>query len=128
MLCRNEGLLGGLLLSCQRKEGSGETRDKKDSEGSAGACYAAEPCSASGTHIYSNHMLRAGLAALNYAPPKGLSSCQGFDTSLPGCLCWATSWSPEQFRARRQRRQVEILGTFSFLRTLPAASSFQQGW
>lgn len=102
----------------QRKEKSNGTRDK-NSEGSVGVRHAAEPSSASGTHIYSNHTLCAGLAALNYAPQKGLSSHQGFDTSLPGCLCWAMIWSPEQFRARRQRRQMEIPGTFPFLRTLP---------
>lgn len=80
----------------------------------SGARHAAEPSSASGTHIYSHHMLCAELAALNYAPGKGLSSHQGFDTSLPGRLCWATIWSPESFRAKRQRRQMDTPGDLSF--------------
>lgn len=67
----------------------GGTTNKKDSEGSVGAHHAAEPYSVSGTHIYSNHILCAGLAALNCEPRKSISSRQGVDTILPGCLCWA---------------------------------------
>ena len=96
----------------------GGTINKKDSEGSVGAQRAAEPYSVSGTRIYSNHTLSAGLAALNREPRKGISSHQGVDTSLLGRLCWAVIYPPEQFGTRRWRRQVEMPGTFSFLGTL----------
>lgn len=45
MLCEKEDLLGGLLLSYQRKENSDGTRDE-NSEGSVGVRHAAEPSSA----------------------------------------------------------------------------------
>lgn len=109
-------LLGGRPQSGLRKEGRAGTKGNRVLR-AVGARQAAEPCPARG-HSYSNHVLRAGLAALNYEPRRGLSSCRGFDTSLPGCLCWTVRSSPEQFRTRRRRRQVEAPGTPSFLRTL----------
>lgn len=88
-MLEREDLLGR-LLSCQRKEPHDGTRDKKDSEGGTKELTTLQSLFSLRTHIYSNHTLCTGLAALNYAPRKGLSSRQGFDAGLPGRLCWAT--------------------------------------
>ena len=51
-----------------RKDRSSGTIYRKDPKEDTGAQHAAELCSAPGTHIYSNHMLSVGCAALIYTP------------------------------------------------------------
>lgn len=103
------GLLGGgRPQSCPGRKGE-VGQGKQDSEG-GGSPPRCRAVTSSGTRSCSNHMLRAGLAALNDDPRKGLSSCRGFDTSLPGGLCWAVMSSPEQFRTGRGEIEWKRLG------------------
>lgn len=99
---------GGRPQSCPGRKGE-VGQGKQDSEG-GGSPPRCRAVTSSGTRSCSNHMLRAGLAALNDDPRKGLSSCRGFDTSLPGGLCWAVMSSPEQFRTGRGEIQWKRLG------------------
>lgn len=83
-LFTREGLQGGLPLSCQRKESRGGSAARQEGfRGKLGSLPCCRAVISLRTCSYSNHMLCAGLAALNYEPREGLSSRRGW---IPACL------------------------------------------